>query len=517
MNEKILILDFGGQYNQLIARRVREQHVYAEIKPYTTDLSEIVAGNYKGIIFTGGPNSVYDMSSPHYTKDILSLGIPVLGICYGCQLMAWMMDGSVATAPVSEYGKITIFSKSDSPLFKDVPDESVVWMSHTDYIDRVPDGFEVIAHLNDCPCAAMQNTQKNLYAVQFHPEVTHSEYGTVMLKNFVLDICQCKGEWVMDSFIEDAVAELKAQIGDKQVILGLSGGVDSSVAAALLSRAIGKQLTCVFVDQGLMRKNEGDFVEETFTNLFDMNFVRVNCAEQFYDKLKGIVDPEEKRAIIGEEFFKVFWNEIKKLADGDAFFAQGTIYPDRIESGKGASGYKADSAVIKTHHNEAKVPDDVKFLGIIEPLKELFKDEVRTVGEKLGIPHELVWRQPFPGPGLGVRIIGEITEEKVKLLQEADYVLRDEISKNGYESQMSQFFCVHTGAQAVGVMGDHRTYESVIAIRAITTDDFMTADWARVPYDILAKVSNRITNEVKGINRIVFDRTSKPPATVEWE
>lgn len=517
MNEKILILDFGGQYNQLIARRVREQHVYAEIKPYTTDLSEIVAGNYKGIIFTGGPNSVYDMSSPHYTKDILSLGIPVLGICYGCQLMAWMMDGSVATAPVSEYGKITIFSKSDSPLFKDVPDESVVWMSHTDYIDRVPDGFEVIAHSNDCPCAAMQNTQKNLYAVQFHPEVTHSEYGTVMLKNFVLDICQCKGEWVMDSFIEDAVADLKAQIGDKQAILGLSGGVDSSVAAALLSRAIGKQLTCVFVDQGLMRKNEGDFVEETFTNLFDMNFVRVNCAEQFYDKLKGIVDPEEKRTIIGEEFFKVFWDEIKKLADGDAFFAQGTIYPDRIESGKGASGDKADSAVIKTHHNEAKVPDDVKFLGIIEPLKELFKDEVRTVGEKLGIPHELVWRQPFPGPGLGVRIIGEITEEKVKLLQEADYVLRDEMSKNGYESQMSQFFCVHTGAQAVGVMGDHRTYESVIAIRAITTDDFMTADWARIPYDILAKVSNRITNEVKGINRIVYDITSKPPATVEWE
>jgi len=517
MNEKILILDFGGQYNQLIARRVREQHVYAEIKPYTTDLSEIVAGNYKGIIFTGGPNSVYDMSSPHYTKDILSLGIPVLGICYGCQLMAWMMDGSVATAPVSEYGKITIFSKVDSPLFKGVPSESVVWMSHTDYIDCVPDGFEVIAHSNDCPCAAMQNTNKNLYAVQFHPEVTHSEYGTVMLKNFVLDICKCKGDWVMDSFIEDAVADLKAQIGDKQVILGLSGGVDSSVAAALLSRAVGKQLTCVFVDQGLMRKNEGDFVEETFTNLFDMNFVRVNCAEQFYGKLKGVVDPEDKRTIIGEEFFNVFWDEIKKLADGDAFFAQGTIYPDRIESGKGASGDKADSAVIKTHHNEAKVPDDVKFLGIVEPLKELFKDEVRTVGEKLGIPHELVWRQPFPGPGLGVRIIGEITEEKVKLLQEADYVLRDEMGKNGYESQMSQFFCVHTGAQAVGVMGDHRTYESVIAIRAITTDDFMTADWARIPYDILAKVSNRITNEVKGINRIVYDITSKPPATVEWE
>lgn len=517
MIEKILILDFGGQYNQLIARRVREQNVYAEIKPYTTELSEIIAENYNGIIFTGGPNSVYDMNSPHYTKEILSLGIPVLGICYGCQLMAWVAGGSVATAPTSEYGKIEIHSNTDSPLFKDVPSKSIVWMSHTDYIDNVPDGFEVIAYSDDCPCAAMQNIENNLYAVQFHPEVTHTEYGNAMLKNFVVDICHCHGEWKMDSFIDDTVAALKSRIGDKRVILGLSGGVDSSVAAALLSRAVGKQLTCVFVDQGLMRKNEGDFVEETFTKMFDMNFVRVNCSERFYSKLKGIVDPEEKRRIIGEEFYKVFWDEIRKIANGDAFFAQGTIYPDRIESGDGVSGDKADGAVIKTHHNKTKPPKDVRFLGIIEPLKDLFKDEVRTVGEKLGIEHELVWRQPFPGPGLGVRIIGEITEEKVKLLQDADFVLRDEMTKNGYEKQMSQFFCVHTSAQAVGVMGDHRTYESVIAIRAITTDDFMTADWARIPYDILAKVSNRITNEVKGINRIVYDITSKPPATVEWE
>lgn len=517
MNEKILILDFGGQYNQLIARRVRENHVFAEIKPYTTELDEIKSENYKGIIFTGGPNSVFDMSSPHYSKDILSLGIPVLGICYGCQLMAWMLEGSVATAPVSEYGKITVKANTNSPLFKDVPSESIVWMSHTDYIDKAPDGFEVVAYTDDCPCAAMQNVSKNLYAVQFHPEVTHSEYGSVILKNFITHICKCSGDWVMDSFIDNTVAELKSTIGDKQVILGLSGGVDSSVAAALLSRAVGKQLTCVFVDQGLMRKNEGDFVEETFTKLFDMNFIRVNCADRFYEKLKGVIDPEQKRTIIGEEFYAVFWDKIKEIADGNAYFAQGTIYPDRIESGDGASGNKADSAVIKTHHNKTKPPKDVKFLGIIEPLKDLFKDEVRAVGEMLGIPHELVWRQPFPGPGLGVRIIGEVTAEKAKLLQDADFVLRDEMSKNGYESEMSQFFCVHTGAKAVGVMGDHRTYENVIAIRAITTDDFMTADWARIPYDILAKVSNRITNEVSGINRVVYDITSKPPATVEWE
>ncbi len=493
--EKILVLDFGGQYNQLIARRVRDNRVYAEILPYTTDLETIRKNKYKGIIFTGGPNSVFDMSSPHYPREILDLGIPVLGICYGCQLIAWMENGAVATAPVSEYGKIELSAKP-SKLFENIPEKSIVWMSHTDYISSAPEGYEVIASTSDCPCAAMQNSKKNIYAVQFHPEVTHSEYGEQILYNFLYSVCGCRGEWVMDNFIENTVAKLKEQIGDKNVILGLSGGVDSSVAAGLLSRAVGKQLTCVFVDQGLMRKDEGDFVEKTFTSLFDMNFVRVNCGAHFLEKLKGVCDPEQKRKIIGTEFFNVFWNEIRKQND-KGYFAQGTIYPDCIESGKG------DAAVIKTHHNRVNTPDDVEFLGIIEPLADLFKDEVRRVGEKLGIPGELVWRQPFPGPGLGVRIIGEINEEKVKLLQEADFVLRDEMSKNGYESRLAQFFCVLPDVKTVGVMGDHRTYENLVIIRAVTTDDFMTADWARIPYDILAKVSNRITNEVKGINRVV--------------
>ena len=515
--EKILVLDFGGQYNQLIARRVRDHHIYAEILPYTTPIDNIKSAGYKGIIFTGGPNSVYDEISPHYSADILNIGVPVLGICYGCQLMAFMRGGKVDTAPISEYGKIELKVCKDSPLFDGVELESIVWMSHTDYIAEAPQGFEIIAKTDNCPCAAMQNTAERLYAVQFHPEVTHSVYGDKMLENFLDKVCGCSGDWVMDSFIDDTVAELRRQIGDKQVILGLSGGVDSSVAAGLLSRAVGKQLTCVFVDQGLMRKDEGDFVESTFTKLFDMNFVRVNCGDTFMQKLAGVTDPEKKRHIIGDEFYKVFWNEIKSRAHGDAFFAQGTIYPDRIESGKGASGKGAGSAVIKTHHNQREIPKDIDFLGVIEPLKDLFKDEVRAVGEKLGIPKELVWRQPFPGPGLGVRIVGEITAEKVRILQDADWVLRDEMAKNGYERELSQFFAVFTGAKAVGVMGDHRTYENVIAIRAVTTDDFMTADWARVPYDILATVSNRITNEVDGVNRIVYDITSKPPGTVEWE
>lgn len=507
--EKILVLDFGGQYNQLIARRVRDHRVYAEILPYTTPLEEIRKRKYKGIIFTGGPNSVFDMSSPHYDREILSIGVPILGICYGCQLISWMAGGEVKTAPVSEYGKIELRAE-ESPLFRNIPEKSIVWMSHTDYISKAPEGYEVVATTDDCPCAAMQNTSKNIYAVQFHPEVTHSEYGSQLLYNFLYEVCNCKGEWVMDSFIEDTVAKLREEIGDKNVILGLSGGVDSSVAAGLLSRAVGKQLTCVFVDQGLMRKDEGDIVEKTFTSLFDMNFVRVNCKEHFMEKLRGVTEPEQKRKIIGEEFFNVFWNEIRNQKDR-GYFAQGTIYPDCIESGKG------DADVIKTHHNRVKTPEDVQFLGIIEPLADLFKDEVRRVGERLGIPKELVWRQPFPGPGLGVRIIGEINEEKVKILQEADAVLRDEMAKCGYESNLAQFFCVLTGVKTVGVMGDHRTYENLIAIRAVTTDDFMTADWARIPYDILAKVSNRITNEVKGVNRIVYDITSKPPGTVEWE
>ncbi len=508
--EKILVLDFGGQYNQLIARRVRDNNVYAEILPYTTPLAEIKARHYKGIIFTGGPNSVYDSASPHYPKEILELGIPVLGICYGCQLVAWMRGGKVATAPVSEYGKIDVTVNTKSPLFKGIPEKSVMWMSHTDYISEVPEGFRIIGTTADCPCAAMENQEENLYAVQFHPEVTHSQFGKAVLHNFLYVICRCTGDWVMDDFIENTVQALRQKIGDKKVILGLSGGVDSSVAAGLLSRAVGKQLTCVFVDQGLMRKDEGDFVEKTFTTLFDMTFVRVNCQDNFLEKLKGVTDPEEKRKIIGTEFYNVFWNEIRREAD-KGFFAQGTIYPDCIESGKG------DADVIKTHHNRVKMPEDIEFEGVIEPLCDLFKDEVRAVGEKLGIPKELVWRQPFPGPGLGVRIIGEITAEKVRILQDADAIFREEMAKTGYEKQLSQFFAVLPNVKTVGVMGDHRTYDHLIALRAVTTDNFMTADWAQIPYDLLAKVSNRITNEVEHVNRVVYDITSKPPGTVEWE
>ena len=514
--EKILVLDFGGQYNQLIARRVRDLHVYAEIKPYDgITVEEIAAEGYCGIIFTGGPNSVYDLSSPHYDPRVLTLGIPVLGICYGAQLTAWMGGGSVITAETSEYGKILLtIDAAESRLMEGIPAESVVWMSHTDRICNLPEGFRVTAHTDVCPVAAMENPEKKLYAVQFHPEVTHSEYGKQFLRNFLYNICNCHGEWQMESFIDETVKALREQIGGKKVILGLSGGVDSSVAAGLISRAVGNQLTCVFVDQGLMRKDEGDFVEKTFTSLFDMKFVRLNVQEHFLRCLKGVTDPEAKRKIIGTEFYKVFWDEVRRQGGEESFFAQGTIYPDRIESGKGNSG-KSDT--IKTHHNMVSQPEDVRFLGTIEPLANLFKDEVRRVGEQLGIPHELVWRQPFPGPGLGVRIIGEITAEKVKILQEADWVLRDEMAKLGYDQQMAQFFCVLPGVSTVGVMGDHRTYDHLLAIRAVTTDDFMTADWARIPYDILARVSNRITNEVKHINRVVYDVTSKPPATVEWE
>ena len=510
IKEKILVLDFGGQYNQLIARRVRDFNVYAEIKPYTASLDEIKAENYRGIIFTGGPNSVYDMSSPHYDRAILDLGVPVLGICYGCQLICWMRGGRVETSDTREYGKTDIVVENkDSLLFDGIPD-SVVWMSHTDKIVELPEGFSVTARSASCPVAAMENASEKIYAVQFHPEVTHSEYGSALLRNFIFNVCGCAGDWRMDSFIDTTVNSLREKIGDKKVVLGLSGGVDSSVAAALLSKAVGSQLTCVFVDQGLMRKDEGDFVEKTFTSMFDMKFVRVNCGHEFIGKLKGVTDPERKRAIIGTEFYNVFWNKIREEAKG-GFFAQGTIYPDCIESGKG------DADKIKTHHNRVKMPDDIKFDGVIEPLRDLFKDEVRKVGELLGIPKQLVWRQPFPGPGLGVRIIGEITEEKIKVLQEADAILRDEIARSGIESELSQFFVVLPDVRTVGVMGDHRTYEHLVAVRAVTTDDFMTADFARIPYDILANVSGRIVNECPNVNRVVYDITSKPPGTIEWE
>ena len=513
-NELVIVIDFGGQYNQLVARRVRECNVYCEIYSYKIDIEKIKEMNPKGIILTGGPNSCYEPGAPTYTKELFELGIPVLGLCYGAQLMSHVLGGEVKAAPVREYGKTEVLiDKPESKIFENVSASTICWMSHFDYIAQVAPGFEISAHTADCPVAAAENAEKGLYAIQFHPEVLHSVEGTKMINNFVKNVCKCTGDWKMDAFVDETIKAIREKVGDGKVLCALSGGVDSSVAAVMLSKAIGSPLTCVFVDHGLLRKNEGDEVEAVFgpEGNYDLNFIRVNAQQRFYDKLAGVTEPEKKRKIIGEEFIRVFEEEAKKIGAVD-FLVQGTIYPDVVESGLGG-----ESAVIKSHHNVGGLPDYVDFKEIIEPLRDLFKDEVRKAGLEMGIPEYLVFRQPFPGPGLGVRIVGEVTEEKVRIVQDADAIYREEIANIGMDRSIGQYFAGLTNMRSVGVMGDERTYDYAVALRAVNTVDFMTAEAAEIPFETLQKVMSRIINEVKGVNRVFYDLTSKPPGTIEFE
>lgn len=513
-NELVIVIDFGGQYNQLVARRVRECNVYCEIYSYKIDIEKIKEMNPKGIILTGGPNSCYEEGAPTYTKELFELGIPVLGLCYGAQLMSHVLGGEVKAAPVREYGKTEVLiDKTDSKIFENVSTSTICWMSHFDYIAQAAPGFEISAHTADCPVAAAENAEKGLYAIQFHPEVLHTEEGTKMINNFVKNVCKCTGDWKMDAFVDETINAIREKVGNGKVLCALSGGVDSSVAAVMLSKAIGSQLTCVFVDHGLLRKNEGDEVEAVFgpEGNYDLNFIRVNAQQRFYSKLQGVTEPEKKRKIIGEEFIRVFEEEAKKIGAVD-FLVQGTIYPDVVESGLGG-----ESAVIKSHHNVGGLPDYVDFKEIIEPLRDLFKDEVRKAGLEMGIPEYLVFRQPFPGPGLGVRIVGEVTEEKVRIVQDADAIYREEIANAGMDRSIGQYFAGLTNMRSVGVMGDERTYDYAVALRAVNTVDFMTAEAAEIPFEVLQKVMSRIINEVKGVNRVFYDLTSKPPGTIEFE